>query len=70
MFGFCPLFTPTLLWRRAGSDVDATTAAHRTQKPRRCHVSTGQNKKMQRRGRGCDNDDDDDEEQDDEAHPW
>ena len=41
MFGFCPLFTPTLLSRRAGSDVDATAAADRTQKPRRCHVSTG-----------------------------
>ena len=27
MFGFCPLFTPMLLSRRAGSDVDATTAA-------------------------------------------
>ena len=48
MFGFCPLFTPTLLSRRAGSDVDATAAADRTRKPRRCHVSTGQNKK--RRG--------------------
>ena len=45
MFGFCPLFTPTLLSRRAGSDVDATAAADRTQKPRRCHVSTRQNKK-------------------------
>ena len=45
MFGFCPLFTPTLLSRRAGSDVDATAAADRTQKPRRFHVSTGQNKK-------------------------
>ena len=30
MFGFCPLFTPTLLSRRAGSDVDATAAADRT----------------------------------------
>ena len=25
MFGFCPLFTPTLLSRRAGSDVEATS---------------------------------------------
>ena len=39
--GFCLLFTPRLLSRRAGSDVDATTAVDRTQKPRRCHVSTG-----------------------------
>ena len=39
--GFCLLFTPRLLSRRAGSDVDATTAVDRTQKPRRCYVSTG-----------------------------
>ena len=32
--GFCLLFTPRLLSRRAGSDVDATAAAHRTRKPR------------------------------------
>ena len=32
--GFCLLFTPRLLSRRAGSDVDATAAAHRTWKPR------------------------------------
>ena len=38
--GFCLLFTPRLLSRRAGSDVDATAAAHRTRKPRRCHVTT------------------------------
>ena len=38
--------TPRLLSRRAGSDVDATAAADRTRKPRRCHVSTGQNKKI------------------------
>ena len=37
--------TPMLLSRRADSDVDATAAADRTRKPRRCHVSTGQNKK-------------------------
>ena len=37
--------TPTLLSRRAGSDVDATAAANWMRKPRRCHVSTGQNKK-------------------------
>ena len=37
--------TPTLLSRRAGRDVDATAAADRTRTPRRCHVSTGQNKK-------------------------
>ena len=42
--GFCLLFTPRLLSRRAGSDVDATAAAHRTRKPCRCHVITGQNK--------------------------
>ena len=42
--GFCLLFTSRLLSRRAGSDVDATAAAHRTRKPRRCHVITGQNK--------------------------
>ena len=41
MFGFCPLFTPTLLSCRDGSDVDATAAADRTRKPRLCHVSTG-----------------------------
>ena len=34
-----------LLSRRTGSDVDATAAADRTRKPRRCHVSTGQNEK-------------------------
>ena len=28
--GFCPLFTPTFVLRRAGSDVDATAAADRT----------------------------------------
>ena len=44
--GFCPLFTGTFVSRRAGSDVDATAAADRTRKPRRCHVSTGQNKKI------------------------
>ena len=37
--------TPTLLSHRAGSDVDATTAADRTRKPRRCHVIIEQNKK-------------------------
>ena len=41
-FGFCPLFTLTVLSRRAGSDVDATAAAHWTRKPRHYHVSTRQ----------------------------
>ena len=38
--GFCLLFTPRLLSRRAGSDVDATAAAHRTPKLRRCQLTT------------------------------
>ena len=44
-FGFCPLFTPTLLWRRAGSDVDATTSAHRTRKHVAAMSAQGKTKK-------------------------
>ena len=43
--GFVIFSPPTLLSRRGGSDMDATAAADRTRKPRRCHVSTRQNKK-------------------------
>ena len=46
--GFCPLFTPTFVSRRAGSDVDATAAADR----RGSHVAAmsaqGKTKKLRR----------------------